>query len=311
AFWPTRLRGGRSGGWPRTMSSDDGYKLFVGSLPADCTSEELHAVFSTYGVVTHVHVMNPHPRSGQRCAFVFYTTKAAGDDACKVLDNQYRIRTDAAQPIVVRWSKDSGFDAAANGDCEDGPRRSDPPEDGHKLFVGNLPADLSEEELRLVFGTYGEVVHCHIMSIHPKSGLRCAFVYYRDLQSAEAAIQLLDNEYRIREKAMEPIQVRWANKDSERERKGKGDKGDLQNAWRGDLQNARGDWITMSDRKGKGDGWDRREWSNGKGLPAKGKDMYSNGLRKVGIEFQSTCNLRSSFSFATSSFLLLVVRPGD
>ncbi|CAK8986145.1 RNA-binding protein BRN2 (Protein BRUNO-LIKE 2) (AtBRN2), partial [Durusdinium trenchii] len=273
------------------MSSDDGYKLFVGSLPADCTSEELHAVFSTYGVVTHVHVMNPHPRSGQRCAFVFYTTKAAGDDACKVLDNQYRIRTDAAQPIVVRWSKDSGFDAAANGDCEDGPRRSDPPEDGHKLFVGNLPADLSEEELRLVFGTYGEVVHCHIMSIHPKSGLRCAFVYYRDLQSAEAAIQLLDNEYRIREKAMEPIQVRWANKDSvkgkgeswdrldwpngERERKGKGDKGDLQNAWRGDLQNARGDWITMSDRKGKGDGWDRREWSNGKGLPAKGKDMYS------------------------------------
>eukprot|EP00913_Durusdinium_trenchii_P023973 g22514.t1 len=162
------------------MSSDDGYKLFVGSLPADCTSEELHAVFSTYGVVTHVHVMNPHPRSGQRCAFVFYTTKAAGDDACKVLDNQYRIRTDAAQPIV-----DSGFDAAANGDCEDGPRRSDPPEDGHKLFVGNLPADLSEEELRLVFGTYGEVVHCHIMSIHPKSGLRCAFVYYRDLQSAE------------------------------------------------------------------------------------------------------------------------------
>ena len=81
-----------------------------------------------------------------RCAFVFYTTKAAGDDACKVgvsgvsypesqrgtkintlinnmsftvaasrattsgskvLDNQYKIRSDATQPIVVRWSKDS------------------------------------------------------------------------------------------------------------------------------------------------------------------------------------------------------------
>lgn len=45
------------------FTAQDGYKLFVGSLPAvgrscfghqeyaqDCTSEELHAVFSTYGV---------------------------------------------------------------------------------------------------------------------------------------------------------------------------------------------------------------------------------------------------------------------
>lgn len=89
------------------MSAEaDGYKLFVGNLPTDCTSEELRAVFSTYGVVTHVHVMNPHPRTGQRCAFVFYATRSAGEDACEVLDNQYKIRSDASQPIVVRWSKE-------------------------------------------------------------------------------------------------------------------------------------------------------------------------------------------------------------
>ena len=27
----------------------------------------------------------------------------------EVLDNQYKIRSDASQPIVVRWSKDSDF----------------------------------------------------------------------------------------------------------------------------------------------------------------------------------------------------------
>eukprot|EP00438_Fugacium_kawagutii_P023726 Skav228053 [mRNA] locus=scaffold1188:236390:244750:+ [translate_table: standard] len=86
---------------------EHGHKLFVGNLPTDCTSEELRAVFSTYGTVTHVHVMNPHPRTGQRCAFVFYDTKSAGDDACKVLDQQYKIRSDASEPIVVRWSKDT------------------------------------------------------------------------------------------------------------------------------------------------------------------------------------------------------------
>ena len=70
-----------------------------------------------------------------RCAFLSYSTKSAGDDACKagpprscphlqqnlghvmsatictncrteVLDNQYKIRRDAPHPIVVRWAKD-------------------------------------------------------------------------------------------------------------------------------------------------------------------------------------------------------------
>mmetsp|Transcript_18015 Transcript_18015/g.33817 ORF Transcript_18015/g.33817 Transcript_18015/m.33817 type:complete len:446 (+) Transcript_18015:82-1419(+) len=240
---------------PAPDDGQDGFKLFVGSLPPDCTQEELHSVFSTYGIVTHVHVMNPHPKSGQRCAFVFYTTKSAGDDACKVLDNQYRIRRDAEHPIVVRWSKDSGYDQSSSkgfaGEQDDSqPKRVEPPMDGHKLFVGGLPHDVTESELRLVFDTYGDVMHCHVMGVHPKSGQRCAFVYYKSENAAQDAIKVLDSIYKIREDALEPIQVRWANKESQKaSTQGEKTKGASKGA-------NKGEWP-LSQR--------HDSWSNGKG----------------------------------------------
>ncbi|CAJ1442983.1 unnamed protein product [Effrenium voratum] len=247
------------------MPTEDGYKLFVGSLPIDCTSDELYEVFSTYGVVTHVHVMNPHPQSGQRCAFVFYSTKSAGDYACSVLDNQYRIRTNAAQPIVVRWAKDDSQNDVAKGNGKgewvDGPRRPEPP-DGHKLFIGGLPADVTDEELRIVFGTYGKVVHCHIMGVHPKSGLRCAFVYFKDFRAAEGAIKVLDNKYKIRQKAVDPIQVRWANTDGDR---GKGEVWDRDWGGNGKSFGKGKDFSDPWFPKGKGKGWhpEDRLWEKG------------------------------------------------
>jgi len=276
-------------------------------------------VFSTYGTVTHIHVMNPHPRSGQRCAFVFYQQKEAGDDAVKVLDNQYRIREDAAHPIVVRWSKDSGFDGAdrrgdGKGAWEDGrPRRTEPPIDGHKLFLGGLPSDVAEEELRLVFGTYGEVTHCHIMGAHPRSGLRCAFMYYDRFEAAEDAIKVLDGIYKIREDAEDAIQVRWANKDGEKMMKGgnmwesgwggKGDswtfsKGDPWNAGKGKDKGFSKGWPPAWEEKGgwdKGGGWQEKgwpDWGGKSGWSEKGsiadswgKDGYSKdaGKGKYGV----------------------------
>lgn len=258
----------------------DGYKLFVGSLPSDCTSEELHSVFSTYGIVSHVHMMNPHPRSGQRCAFLSYSTKSAGDDACKVLDNQYKIRRDAPHPIVVRWAKDSGYEpngAKAAGDWESSQaKKAEASPDGHKLFVGGLPHDVSEEELRIVFDTYGVVQHCHLMGIHPKSGQRCAFVYYKTQESAQDAIKVLDKIYKIRENALHPIQVRWANKDSLKSAlgdiKGVG-KGEWPTSQRPDWANSKGDeyWT-----KGRSDYYGKGAWiGKGKEGKEKGKSWSS------------------------------------
>jgi len=219
------------------MAEDQGtgHKLFVGCLPEDTNNEELKLVFNTYGEVNHVHVMSPHSRTGQRCAFVFYDSLDAAEDAIKALDGVYKIREDAENPIQVRWSKEppkgGGGERGGSMPEDDGGGRRDSDrgdsgrDEGHKLFVGRLPGDVTEDELRMVFGTYGEVNTVHITRPND-SGLKGAFVFYRKSESAEDAIKVLDGQYKIREDAPEPIQVRWGRPDSKASGNKGGGKGD-------------------------------------------------------------------------------------
>jgi len=79
----------------------------------------------------------------------------------------------------------------------------------HKLFIGNLPADLTQEEIKLVFNTYGNCVDAHIMAGKSRSGQSCAFVSYDTAQGADSAMQALNNVYSFRQ-GQPPITVSWA-----------------------------------------------------------------------------------------------------
>jgi hypothetical protein len=69
---------------------------------------------------------------------------------------------------------------------------------GSKLFVGNLPTDIQEEAIKMVFSTYGNVTNIHIMAGKSKSGQSCAFVEYSSPMEAETAILTLHEKYEIR-----------------------------------------------------------------------------------------------------------------
>ncbi|CAD7931073.1 unnamed protein product [Amoebophrya sp. A25] len=83
----------------------------------------------------------------------------------------------------------------------------------YKLFVGNLPPDISQEDLRTVFNTYGMVTDVHIMTGRSQSGAACAFVHYGDQLSADQAIAALNKAYKIRIDATDPITVSYAKMD--------------------------------------------------------------------------------------------------
>ena len=65
-----------------------------------------------------------------------------------------------------------------------------------KLFVGNLPYSLSEEELREIFAPYGEIVDLKLITDKYSGRSRgIAFVEYAEAAAAEAAIaELHDKE---------------------------------------------------------------------------------------------------------------------
>lgn len=63
----------------------------------------------------------------------------------------------------------------------------------NKLFVGNLPFSLSEEDLSELFAQYGEVVSCSMPTDRDTGRKRgFAFVEMKDQSQAEAAIAALN-----------------------------------------------------------------------------------------------------------------------
>jgi len=99
-------------------------------------------------------------------------------------------------------------------------------EDERKLFVGKLPQDINEDEIRTIFDTYGRTTNVHLMSTSQQlpGQDRCAFVTYETVEGARVAQQVLNGVYKFREDSEEPINVGAAFRRNKGD-KGKGDKG--------------------------------------------------------------------------------------
>eukprot|EP00930_Biecheleria_cincta_P060252 TRINITY_DN45930_c0_g1_i1.p1 TRINITY_DN45930_c0_g1~~TRINITY_DN45930_c0_g1_i1.p1 ORF type:complete len:383 (+),score=39.31 TRINITY_DN45930_c0_g1_i1:131-1279(+) len=139
-------------------------------------------------------------------------------------------------------------------------------EDDKKLFVAKLPEDIREDEMRIVFKTYGRVEDVIILdSSRSIPGQRCGFVKYEKVESARTACEVLNDVYKFREEAHEPIQVRVArSKNSGKSGDGKGrGKDDGRDRYR-DMDRDMG--------RGRDDGRDRHR-NMGKGKD-EGRDRY-------------------------------------
>jgi len=91
-----------------------------------------------------------------------------------------------------------------------------------KMFIGGLPAETQEMDLRSLFSMYGDVSDCHLMAPSGKSGQRCAFVKYQT-KTAESmcasAIAALHGQHKMKVED-DAIVVRIANNDGSQGGKG-------------------------------------------------------------------------------------------
>ena len=80
-----------------------------------------------------------------------------------------------------------------------------------KLFVGNLPQNITQEELREKLEPFGLLVDVHIMNKPSvRSGAVCAFVEYSTMEACHKAIAALDKRLHF-EGSPEPCVVRLKN----------------------------------------------------------------------------------------------------
>ncbi|KAM9782261.1 RNA-binding protein 4B-like isoform X2 [Syngnathus typhle] len=142
--------------------SGDNVKLFVGNLPLDATQDEINKLFAPYGEINTCSLLRQY-------AFVTLKGEGAADRAIRYLDGkEYRGR-----PLVVEES------------------RARPP-NSTKVFVGNLSATCSADDLHGLFSTFGRVLDCDKVKARLCSNVGYAFVHMERKEEAMAAIDALN-----------------------------------------------------------------------------------------------------------------------
>ncbi|XP_068188188.1 RNA-binding protein 14a isoform X1 [Antennarius striatus] len=154
--------------------SGENVKLFVGNLPLDATQDELNKLFSPYGEINTCSLLRQY-------AFVTLKGEGAADRAIRHLDGkEYRGR-----PLVVEES------------------RARPP-NSTKVFVGNISATCSADDLHGLFSTFGRVLDCDKVKARLCSNVGYAFVHMERKEEALAAIEALNGTmYKGRQLAVE------------------------------------------------------------------------------------------------------------
>ena len=118
-----RRYGGPPPNWEGPPPSK-GSEIFVGKIPRDCYEDELVPVFETVGPIYELRLMMDFSGSNRGFGFVMYLSPEVADLAVQKLNN-----------YEIREGKKIGVVKSVNN-C--------------KLFIGGLPGDKSEEEIKCV-----------------------------------------------------------------------------------------------------------------------------------------------------------------
>lgn len=150
-------------------------KIFVGGIAYDVTNEDLSSYFSQYGDVSQAQVKFDRATGRSRgFAFVEFVTA----EACKLALNQRE------QQIK-------------NKQCEIKPAKS---RENKKVFVGGLPADHPEEELRKHFEQYGKVEDIEWpFDKQTKARRNFAFIVFEEEDATDRAASICKQTFGSRE----------------------------------------------------------------------------------------------------------------
>lgn len=198
------------------------FKLFVGNMPGDVTSDEIESVFRKFGTIVEVHIMcGNRSKSGQSSAFVKFISHESCEAAISEMHLKGTIRIGDPIMLVVKYAKPPshtphqsphGFESISSTTANSSPSTtplSSPR--WSKVFVGGMPSYVDRDDLIALFSPFGRVESVHLMNKNKsKSGQSCAFVNYFVRESSIAAIEALNAKYVIQED-LPPITVRFSD----------------------------------------------------------------------------------------------------
>lgn len=169
--------------------NNSGTNLIVNYLPQDMTDRELYALFRSIGPINTCRIMRDF-KTGYSFGygFVDFASEADSQRAIKTL-NGVQVRNKRLKVSLARPGGEQIKDT--------------------NLYVTNLPRTITEEQLDVIFGKYGQIVQKNILRDKLTGKPRgVAFVRFNKREEAQEAISALNNV--IPEGASQPLSVRIA-----------------------------------------------------------------------------------------------------
>nr|AGW99163.1 SXL-2 [Mayetiola destructor] len=170
-------------------ANNAGTNLIVNYMPQDMTDRELYSLFRHSGPIESCRVMRDFKTNYSfGYGFVNFVSEEGAQQAIKTL-NGITLRN---KRLKVSYARPSSDDIKETN-----------------LYVTNLPRTITEEQIDIIFGKYGNIVQKNIlkdkMSGKPRG---VAFVRFNKREEAQEAISALNNV--IPEGGSQPLTVRIA-----------------------------------------------------------------------------------------------------
>ncbi|XP_034535860.1 CUGBP Elav-like family member 1 isoform X5 [Notolabrus celidotus] len=182
----------------------DAIKMFVGQIPRSWSEEQLRELFEPYGAVYEINVLrdrSQNPPQSKGCCFITYYTRKSALEAQNALHNM-KILPGMHHPIQMKPA-----DSEKNNAVED-----------RKLFIGMISKKCNENDIRLMFSSYGQIEECRILRGPDGLSRGCAFVTFTARQMAQSAIKSM-HQSQTMEGCSSPIVVKFADTQKDKEQK--------------------------------------------------------------------------------------------
>lgn len=176
-----------------------GRKLFIGSLPHGITDGQIRADFGKFGTIEDIFVKQGCEPTKQ-WGFVTYTSP---DDALRAKEATDRILQYAGteRPCDVMVAKNQGqFGQDGAGNAQQAPSygggasygaaasyNARAPDQPKKVFVGSLPENITEIDLRAEFSKYGQILELFLNTKQVEAGRQWSFITFASMDQAQTA----------------------------------------------------------------------------------------------------------------------------
>ncbi|XP_053241991.1 CUGBP Elav-like family member 1 isoform X13 [Podarcis muralis] len=182
----------------------DAIKMFVGQVPRSWSEKDLRDLFEQYGAVYEINVLrdrSQNPPQSKGCCFVTFYTRKAALEAQNALHNM-KILPGMHHPIQMKPA-----DSEKNNAVED-----------RKLFIGMISKKCNENDIRMMFSSFGQIEECRILRGPDGLSRGCAFVTFTTRAMAQTAIKAM-HQAQTMEGCSSPIVVKFADTQKDKEQK--------------------------------------------------------------------------------------------